>query len=324
MAGRKMTPKGQMAFGGGPPITHLPPALKAMFQPGPPLPFKEKLRKRKCSAYGGLAAWTNLLETTDPPERIIEETPRDRRVAKKAKQQAEHDAKISEAVSSWDPHAPRSEIASATTTDAYKTLFVGRLSYETTEDKLRREFEQFGPVKALRMVTETGSDVENGHGKPRGYAFVEFEKESDMRTAYKRADGRKIDGRRILVDVERGRTVKHWKPRRLGGGLGGATRKGPQPKPTAPPAPARQPPAAPRYDRRPRSPPRRDSSRDRRDRYDRRGDDRDRYRDHRDRGDRDRDHRDRDHRDRGDRDRDRDRDRRRRDRSRSRDRSRRY
>ena len=32
MAGRKMTPKGQMAFGGGPPITHLPPAMKAMFQ----------------------------------------------------------------------------------------------------------------------------------------------------------------------------------------------------------------------------------------------------------------------------------------------------
>lgn len=37
--------------------------------------------------------------------------------------------------------------------------------------------------------------------------------------------GRKIDGRRVVVDVERGRTVKGWRPRRLGGGLGG-TRKG--------------------------------------------------------------------------------------------------
>ncbi len=34
--------------------------------------------------------------------------------------------------------------------------------------------------------------------------------------AYKHADGKKIDGRRVLVDVERGRTVKGWQPRRLG------------------------------------------------------------------------------------------------------------
>lgn len=43
--------------------------------------------------------------------------------------------------------------------------------------------------------------------------------------AYKKADGKKIDGRRVLIDVERGRTVKGWRPRRLGGGLG-STRKG--------------------------------------------------------------------------------------------------
>ncbi|KAK6311319.1 hypothetical protein J4Q44_G00169830 [Coregonus suidteri] len=44
--------------------------------------------------------------------------------------------------------------------------------------------------------------------------------------AYKHADGKKIDGRRVLVDVERGRTVKGWQPRRLGGGLGGTRRGG--------------------------------------------------------------------------------------------------
>ena len=37
---------------------------------------------------------------------------------------------------------------------------------------------------------------------------------------YKQADGKKIDNRRVLVDVERGRTVPNWRPRRLGGGLG--------------------------------------------------------------------------------------------------------
>lgn len=47
--------------------------------------------------------------------------------------------------------------------------------------------------------------------------------------AYKDADGLVILGKKILVDVERGRTVRGWKPRRLGGGLGG------RPKPIAPP-----------------------------------------------------------------------------------------
>lgn len=39
---------------------------------------------------------------------------------------------------------------------------------------------------------------------------------STLLAAYKHADGKKIDGRRVLVDVERGRTVKGWHPRRLG------------------------------------------------------------------------------------------------------------
>lgn len=39
---------------------------------------------------------------------------------------------------------------------------------------------------------------------------------SRITAAYKHADGKKIDGRRVLVDVERARTVKGWLPRRLG------------------------------------------------------------------------------------------------------------
>jgi U1 small nuclear ribonucleoprotein len=80
------------------------------------------------------------------------------------------------------------------------TLFVGRLSYETNEKKLRREFEQFGAIKRIVVVQDLD-------GKPRGYAFIEFEKEEDLMTAYKKSDGKKIDGRRVVVDVERGRQV---------------------------------------------------------------------------------------------------------------------
>ncbi|KAG8095607.1 hypothetical protein GUJ93_ZPchr0012g20104 [Zizania palustris] len=69
-------------------------------------------------------------------------------------------------------------------------------------------------VCKVRLVT----DMETN--KPRGYAFIEYMHTRDMKNAYKQADGRKVDNRRVLVDVERGRTVPNWCPRRLGGGLG--------------------------------------------------------------------------------------------------------
>ncbi|KAF5950800.1 hypothetical protein HYC85_012793 [Camellia sinensis] len=56
--------------------------------------------------------------------------------------------------------------------------------------------------------------------KPRGYAFIEYMHTQDMKAAYKQADGKKLDNIRVLVDVERGRTVTNWRSRRLGGGLG--------------------------------------------------------------------------------------------------------
>ena len=78
-----------------------------------------------------------------------------------------------------------------------------------TEKNIKREFEQYGPIKFVRLV-------EDEDGKSRGYAFVEFEREEDMKAAFRHADGKKIDGRRIVVDVERGRTVRDWKPRKFG------------------------------------------------------------------------------------------------------------
>lgn len=61
-----------------------------------------------------------------------------------------------------------------------QTLFVGRLSYEVTESKLRREFEQYGPIKRIRLVHDTNTD------KPRGYAFLEFNSQRDMKSARRR------------------------------------------------------------------------------------------------------------------------------------------
>lgn len=43
-------------------------------------------------------------------------------------------------------------LASAAQGDPFKTLFVARLSYEVTEKELKRIFEEFGPVKQIRLV----------------------------------------------------------------------------------------------------------------------------------------------------------------------------
>jgi len=52
--------------------------------------------------------------------------------------------------------------------DPFKTLFVARISYEATERKLRREFEEFGPIKSIRLVHERNS------GKPYVCSSLHF------------------------------------------------------------------------------------------------------------------------------------------------------
>lgn len=56
-------------------------------------------------------------------------------------------------------------------------------------------------------------------GDSRRYAFCEFRRSKDADQAYAEGNNLMIDGRRILVDREFGRTMKGWKPSRLGGGF---------------------------------------------------------------------------------------------------------
>lgn len=106
--------------------------------------------------------------------------------------------------------------------DPRKTIFVGRLSYKTDEQKLEDNFGHYGTIKHLRIVRDIHSQ------KSKGYAFIEFADAKSAELAYRRADNKRIDDKNILVDMEQARIDKYWYPTRLGGGKGGETRRGTQ------------------------------------------------------------------------------------------------
>jgi len=193
----------------------MPPALLALFAPRLPLQYKPPLKRRPAMKLTGIAQYADcFLRREDLPKIVKIETPRERKERLRAKKAEEHAKVLAERAKNWDPkNNPNA------TGDAYKTLFVARLAYSIDKNDLLDEFERYGPVRKVVLVKNKFT------GKPRGYAFIEFDSSHDLRDAFRRADGRKLKGRRILVDVERGRTVPNWKPRKLGGGLG-STRAG--------------------------------------------------------------------------------------------------
>ncbi|KAG6725136.1 hypothetical protein I3842_02G016900 [Carya illinoinensis] len=204
--------------------TGLTTNLLKLFEPRPPLEFKPPPEKRKCPPLSGMAQFVSrFAEPGDaeysPPVKEAE-TPVQRRARVHMLRLEKGAEKATEELQKYIPNEDPN-IAG----DPYKTLFVARLSYETTESRIKREFESYGPIKRVGILSiPHGGSVrviaDKESNKPRGYAFIEYMHTRDMKAAYKQADGRKIDGRRVLVDVERGRTVPNWRPRRLGGGLG--------------------------------------------------------------------------------------------------------
>ncbi len=81
--------------------------------------------------------------------------------------------KLEQQIALWDPASNED-----TTTDPFKTLFVGRINFYMSESKIRREFETYGPIKQIKMVHDKET------GKPKGYCFIEYEHERDMHCKY--------------------------------------------------------------------------------------------------------------------------------------------
>ncbi|GIL87042.1 hypothetical protein Vretimale_14182 [Volvox reticuliferus] len=236
--------------------TGLPPQLLALFNPRAQLPAVTDIKKPKIKLpYTGLAPYVTEFagegDVDYQPPRNEDRPPsprlfRNRELAAQARVDTETKIEKKIRLTKWKLEEAEREAREKAKTfdpnkdpkiegDPYKTIIVARLSYDVTDRKLRREFEEYGPIKRVRIVSDK-------QGKPRGYAFIEFEHKADMKEAYKAADGKKIEGRRILVDVERGRTVENWKPRRLGGGLGAPGR---EPKPPKKQRPGALPVASP-------------------------------------------------------------------------------
>ena len=89
-------------------------------------------------------------------------------------------------------------------------VYVGNLSWDTTEDNLRSAFAADGrTVKDVHIMTDRDT------GRPRGFGFVEMATDTDAQSAIEALDGSNLDGRDIKVNEARER------PPRTGGGGGG-------------------------------------------------------------------------------------------------------
>lgn len=94
-----------------------------------------------------------------------------------------------------------------------KKLFVGGLSWGTTEDTLYTTFEQFGQLEEAKIITDRET------GRSRGFGFVTFVNSEDAADAVSGMNEKELDGRRLNVSEARERAPR--RDNRGGGGGGG-------------------------------------------------------------------------------------------------------
>ena len=91
-------------------------------------------------------------------------------------------------------------------------LYVGNLSYDTSEASIRTAFEAHGEVTSVNLITDRDS------GRPKGFGFVEMGTAEEAQKAKAALDGTQMDGRALKVDVAKEQAPK---PPRSSGGYGG-------------------------------------------------------------------------------------------------------
>jgi len=88
-------------------------------------------------------------------------------------------------------------------------LYVGNLSYTTSEEGLKTLFEQAGTVVSVALIKDRDT------GRSKGFAFVEMSSQAEAEEAIKLFNGRGYDGRDLKVNIARPREER---PQRYGGG----------------------------------------------------------------------------------------------------------
>jgi cold-inducible RNA-binding protein len=96
-----------------------------------------------------------------------------------------------------------------------KNIFVGNLSFNTSEDELRQAFEAFGQVDRVSIMTDRDT------GRSRGFGFVEMASNEDGEKAITALNGTQIGGRTINVNEARPKAERGG-----GGGYGGGRDRG--------------------------------------------------------------------------------------------------
>lgn len=91
-----------------------------------------------------------------------------------------------------------------------KKLYVGGLSYNTTDTGLKDAFSQAGEVVSATVITDKMS------GRSRGFGFVEMAAEEDAQKAIDMWNGKELDGRTLIVNEAKPMADR---PRRTGGGF---------------------------------------------------------------------------------------------------------
>ena len=94
-----------------------------------------------------------------------------------------------------------------------KKLYVGNLSYGTTDSDLQRMFEEFGTVQSAQVIMDRES------GRSKGFGFVEMGSDQEAQAAINALNGKDLDGRPLTVNEARPREDRGG--RSGGGGRGG-------------------------------------------------------------------------------------------------------
>jgi RNA recognition motif-containing protein len=90
-------------------------------------------------------------------------------------------------------------------------LYVGNMSFDTSEDDLRKAFEEHGTVDSVNLIMDRDTN------RPKGFGFVEMSNDTEAKAAMEALNEKDFQGRTIKVNEARPRT----EGRRGGGGGGG-------------------------------------------------------------------------------------------------------